>query len=261
MKPAADMTLKGYAICTEPRSGSSFLGRILQSTGALGRPKEYFSRPRVRAEIRRDPEAGFAKLLDRAATPNRVYGLKMFSFHLDVMAGTGWQSRLPGLHYVHLERLDLLGRAISHVRAQQTGQAQSWQPALRPPRYHADAIAREIRVAIRDQARWRDYFERQGIEPLYLEYEEVAADPQAAADAVAALIGVNPAPRIDPAAIDLAILRDEISAEWRGRFVAERGNPGPESPGGQGWPMRGWLRRARDRLDPFTVKRDPRDWP
>jgi|GEM_PF-7091331 len=40
MKPAADMTLRGYAICTEPRAGSFFLGRILQSTGPLGRPKE-----------------------------------------------------------------------------------------------------------------------------------------------------------------------------------------------------------------------------
>lgn len=261
MEPAASDMIRGYAICTEPRSGSSFLGRILQSTGALGRPKEYCSRARVRAEIRRDPEAGFAKLLERSATPNFVYGLKMFGYHVDVMDGTGWQSRLPGLRYVHLERRDLLGRAISYVRASQTGRSQSWQPAHRPERYDVDAIDRQIRIGARDQARWRDFFTREGIEPLYLEYEQIAADPQAAADAVAGLVGLEARPRIDPSAIDLAILRDEISAEWRRRFVAERGESQWLNDAGTGWPIRGWLRRARDRLVPASVKRDKRDWP
>ena len=255
------MTRRGYAICTEPRSGSSFLGRILESTGALGRPKEYFSRARVRAEIWRDPRAGLTKLLERASSANGIYGLKMFSYHVDVLAGTGWQSRLPGLVYVHLERRDLLGRAISSVRAAQSGRAQSWQPKQGLERYDPDAIERQIRIGARDQARWRDYFARTGIEPLYLEYDQVAADPQAAADAVATFVGLDPAPSIDPARIDLAILRDEISAEWRRRFVAERGDVTKLAVGGLGWAVHGWLRYARARLDPFTVRRDNRDWP
>jgi LPS sulfotransferase NodH len=37
--------LKGYAICATPRSGSNFLSQLLESTGRLGRPLEYFNGP------------------------------------------------------------------------------------------------------------------------------------------------------------------------------------------------------------------------
>ena len=35
--------MKGYAICTTIRSGSTWLSELLASTGQLGRPAEYFS--------------------------------------------------------------------------------------------------------------------------------------------------------------------------------------------------------------------------
>ena len=40
--------MRGYAICTEPRSGSVFLCRLLRSTGVLGKPTEYFNADAVR---------------------------------------------------------------------------------------------------------------------------------------------------------------------------------------------------------------------
>lgn len=252
---------RGYAICTEPRSGSSFLGRILASTGALGRPKEYFGRAGVRAEIFRDPEAGLRKLVERASTPNGIYGLKLFTYDADRMAGSRWVERLPGLHFIHLERKDLLGQAISFVRSAQTGRVQSWQTELRPARYDARAIARQLRRVAGDQARWRLYFARRGAAPLHLVYEQIAAEPQAAAAAVAALVGVDPPPRIDESAIDLAILRDDLSEEWRRRFLAERADPNLLSADGIAWPIRSWLRRMRRTLDVLAERRDPRGWP
>jgi len=250
----------GYVICCEPRSGSSFLGRILASTGCLGRPKEYFGYAKVRAEVLRDPEAGMRTLLERAATPNGVYGLKMFSYHFDVMARSGWADRLPNLRYIHLERRDLLDQAISYVRGMQTGRFQSHQPSLRRARYDGRAIARQLNRLALDQARWRRYFARNSIQALPLVYEDVAADPQAAAIAVAALVGIPP-PRIVEAAIDLEVMRDGLSAEWRRRFVAERGDRSRLVTDGLVWPARQWLRRIRQRLDLGAVKRDPRDWP
>jgi LPS sulfotransferase NodH len=118
-----------------------------------------------------------------------------------------------------------------------------------------------MRIVARDSARWRLYFARNGIDPLRLEYEQILADPQGAANAVAAFMGVDPPPPIDPSSIDLTILRDEISAEWRRRFVAERGNSQVAGDGNPAWALRAWFRRARRRLDPFAVRRDPRDWP
>ena len=35
--------MHGYAICTAPRSGINYLGQLLESTGVLGRPREYFN--------------------------------------------------------------------------------------------------------------------------------------------------------------------------------------------------------------------------
>ncbi len=40
--------LAGYAICTEPRSGSSFLKELLASTGLLRRPEEFFNTEHLR---------------------------------------------------------------------------------------------------------------------------------------------------------------------------------------------------------------------
>ncbi|TPL71848.1 hypothetical protein FJ941_28635 [Mesorhizobium sp. B2-3-13] len=35
--------MRGYSICTSPRSGSNFLCQHLSSTGVLGHPLEYFN--------------------------------------------------------------------------------------------------------------------------------------------------------------------------------------------------------------------------
>ena len=41
----AEAAVRGYAICTAPRSGSNFLCQLLAGTGLLGRPLEYFNGP------------------------------------------------------------------------------------------------------------------------------------------------------------------------------------------------------------------------
>jgi LPS sulfotransferase NodH len=220
--------LRGYAICTEPRTGSSYLAQILTSTGRLGVPLEFFNGPgmaRLQPGYSQRAEDQLGEILRQGATPNGVYGLKIFSAVFDRVAGTRWTERLPNLRFLSLTRRDLLGQAISSVRAAQTGFYSTVDGAGGEPFYDGDWILDEIHRAALGQARWTAFFARRGLQPLHLTYEEVAAEPQQAADAVARLVGLEgPAP-VDPGQILSRVQRDWTSSEWRARFLAEARDP------------------------------------
>jgi LPS sulfotransferase NodH len=238
------MERKGYVICGDHRSGSTYLCQLLASTGRLGRPKEFFSDPLVAIEIERDP-AALDRLLDKASTPNGVYGLKVFTQQFDVTMRSGWPARLPGLRFIHLQRRDLLGQAMSFVRSIQTDQFRSGEEARAEPLYDGIAIAGHVARLADNEARWRRYFARNGLDPLWLAYEDLAADPEAAVAAVAALVGLGDAPAPDFGLVSVSVQRDEESAEWRRRFVAEYGDLNRLDHRRGQW--RVWLRRlARD---------------
>lgn len=216
--------LRGYAICTEQRSGSSFLCQALASTGVLGRPAEYFNGVGIATFVPgypQDPDGQFAEILQRGATDNGIYGVKLFSSDFDRLAARKWTKRLPNLHFISLVRRDLLGQAISVTRLAQTHQYWAGAEAVAEPFYDRARIAREIHRLAWGQARWAAFFARCGLAPLHLEYEEFAANPQSAADKVARLLGwPGPAP-INPRQIYTRVQRDCVSAEWRARFLAE----------------------------------------
>jgi trehalose 2-sulfotransferase len=219
--------MPGYAICTEPRSGSAFLARLLASTGVLGRPAEYFNTSAIRVaqgipDYPADPEAQLAEIPRLGASANGVYGVKVFSVHFDAVRATRWTQRLPALSFIYLERLDLLGQAMSHVRAMQTQQWTSAWAAEGVPAYDRQAINNELVRLVRAQARWRYYFARNSVRALHLVYEQVMRAPQETAEAVARLIGLAETPRVDLDQLrDHKIQRDALSDAWRARFIAE----------------------------------------
>jgi len=238
------MECKGYAICGDHRSGSTYLCQLLASTGVLGRPKEVFSDPAVALEVERDP-AALDRLVATLSTPNGVYGLKVFTQQFDVSMKSGWPRRLPGLRFVHLQRRDLLGQAMSFVRSIQTDQYRSSEEARAEPAYDGAAIAGHLARLADNEARWRRYFARNGLEPLWLTYETLADDPAAAVAAVAAHVGCGEAAVPDLDRVTVSVQRDEASEEWRARFVAEHGDLNILDHRRGQW--RVWLRRlARD---------------
>lgn len=249
----------GYLICGEPRSGSSFLARILESTGVLGVPREYLSRADLRKQLLRDPTGGVTKLIERAATANGIYGIKLFSYQFDVMTKSGWVDWLPDPRFIHLERDDLLGQAISCVRARQTGKFSSTRETLRPQTYDGRAIAAQLRILSQGQARWRQYFARNAIAPLRLVYEEVAADPHASVVAIARHLGEPEIATVDLSRVEVEIQRDAISVEWRDRFIAEHADRNVLTVEGLAGSTRQWLRRVRHLVE-LRVRKTPVAW-
>ncbi|GJD44211.1 Trehalose 2-sulfotransferase [Methylobacterium cerastii] len=231
-RPADDPApgpLRGYALCGAPRSGSNYICEILSSTGALGRPREYFNGAARRIHddpaYPDDPHAQIERILTMGATGNGIYGLKLFPGLFDTVAPhLKLTEGLPNLHFVRLRRLDVLGQAMSWVRSIQTRQFRSTETAASAPHYDGAAIQHYVGQVCQRNARWDMFFARTGIRPIELVYESVAGDPQSAADAIAAVLGLADRPRIEAGVVRLAVQRDAITDAWRERFHSEYGD-------------------------------------
>ena len=222
----AEPAPRGYAVCTAARSGSNLLCQWLASTGLLGRPLEYFNGPGRRAltdpNYPDDRRAQIDWILTSTATPNGVYGVKLFSGDQQLIIPAADQSpRLPIDFYVYLERRDRVGQAISWLRAIQTQQYRSTQPARDTVSYDGAAIRERLAAIDREHVLWSDFFRRHQLQPLHLVYEETLEDPQRAVDRIAAGVGLDDRAVIDHSAVDLTIQRDATSAEWRARYLAD----------------------------------------
>jgi LPS sulfotransferase NodH len=223
------MRQRGYAICTQPRSGSNLLCQYLSSTDQLGYPLEYFNGPGRRAlglpDFPDAPKLQIEAVLRLGATPNGVYAVKLFANQFAAFSRRArWMDLLPNLHFVYLTRDDLLGQAISWARALQTEQYRSTQPATQPAVYDANLIRSQLMEIVRERAQWEAFFARTGIEPLRVVYERFLEDRSSYVDRIANLVGIEN-PVVDQRRVDLVIQRDAVTEEWAQRFRAENGDP------------------------------------
>jgi LPS sulfotransferase NodH len=246
---------RGYAICTQPRSGSNLLCQVLSSTDQLGYPLEYFNGPGRRAlglpDFPDDPELQIEAILRLGATPNGVYAVKLFASQFAAFSRrVRWMELLPNLRFVYLSRDDLLGQAISWARAQQTAQYRSTQAAERVAVYDAGLIRSQLTTIVRERAQWEAFFARTGIKPLRIVYERFLEDRSGCVDLVANLMDVEN-PVVDQRRVDVAIQRDAVTDEWERRFRAENGDPNVLD---ELYPNSKWtrIRRWRSRLTGHT---------
>jgi trehalose 2-sulfotransferase len=226
MTERSDRANRGYAICTSGRSGSNLLCQYLSSTGMLGNPLEYFNGSGRRRlgypQYPDNPSQQVGWILTEGATPNGIYGLKIFPAQVELIEKSiRWTELLPDLRFVLLKRCDILGQALSAVRAMQTDQWRSSMPARGPAVYDSARIYEQLQIAARDYARWDIFFARKAVTPTIIVYEDLLADPQSGVDQIAALFGLRGQARAASERVDLTIQRDATTEEWRARFLAE----------------------------------------
>nr|WSY53995.1 Stf0 family sulfotransferase [Streptomyces sp. NBC_00886] len=242
-----------YFICATPRTGSSLLLGLLDSTGVAGHPQAYFRSPDEMAWSERwgiayasQGALDYAEFVRAALvagrTGNGVFGAKlMWGTHAEL---TG---RLAGLHpefagnelrllerefgrirFVHLHRDDILAQAVSWLRAEQTG---VWfvggkgeigggqDPAGSRPHFDRDAITSILRTIEEHNAGWERWFEAYGVQPYRIRYEDLSADPSAVTHGVLDHLGLGPTlpagRRITPSHRRQA---DRLNEEWIARY-------------------------------------------
>jgi LPS sulfotransferase NodH len=226
MTERSDPANRGYAICTSGRSGSNLLCQYLSSTGVLGNPLEYFNGSGRRLlgyhAYPDDPSQQIGWILTEGATPNGIYGLKIFPAQFEqIEKSIRWTELLPNLRFVLLKRRDVLGQALSAVRALQTEQWRSSMPAQGPALYDGAQIYERLQNVARDYARWDIFFARKAVAPTIIVYEDLLTDPQSAVDQIADLFGLRGQARAASERVDLKIQRDATTEEWRARFLDE----------------------------------------
>ncbi|RYD83240.1 MAG: hypothetical protein EOP84_08200 [Verrucomicrobiaceae bacterium] len=208
-----------------PRSGTSLLCALMEATGQLGGPDEFFKR-----DLRKYPDpSGRDDILHRLrlvpgrASPNGVASFKLFWGQLKYARAKGcdlWRF-FPDPIFVRVRREDVLGQGISLALAKQTDKWSSRQRSSGTAHYSTKAISDCMETIIRENVEWDRYLAWRGIVPLSLTYESIEMDHRAALHAIADRAGVslNAVPALDAAGLHRQ--RDETNEAWRSRWLAE----------------------------------------
>lgn len=236
-----------YVVCTIPRSGSNLLTDGLRDTRRAGMPKQFFlpkAESGYAAELGIDPVADYAgyvrAIVNTKVTRNEVFGFKLMSWYLDDFlarlreahgfgnSATGdlelLGSAFPRLCFLRIVRRHKLRQALSTARALQTGlwKVQKGKSSVREPEFDPDLIEQSLHEAQRQETIWDDFFQRIGVKPFEVEYENLCKDYEATIRAVLNFLRIRlpTNARVGPPVTTRQA--DEISRMWEERFIAER---------------------------------------
>jgi len=232
-----------YIIASTMRTGSYLLCEGLEHTAVAGHPREIFCperRANYAGEWRLPSSIGFDEFLraaiEKGMTDNGVLGMKIHGHHVEPLAkecgvtGEPWlvlRQLFPTAKYIHLRRRNRRAQAISWYRAEVTNQwwritgVQDWGLTGKEPEFDgAEIHRREIELG-RQQSLWDEFFERESVEVLEMDYEKLAADYRGEVARTLAFIGQDlelakelPEPR-------MVRQGDTLSEEWERRMEKE----------------------------------------
>lgn len=236
-----------YFVCATPRTGSSLLLGLLQSTGVAGRPEAYFREPDERLWADRwqlpgnsdgafDYAAYVRAALAAGTTDNGVFGAKLMWGTLDEVVeklGKVYPDLAGGdvprlerafgrLRFIHVRRDDVLAQAVSWLRAEQTN---TWYvgdagASRREPRFDPDRIDQLTQLIDEHNCAWEEWFSSAGVKPHRVRYEELAADMSGVTRGILGYLGLDVS---DGRAIvpQHARQADELNDQWIARYRAQ----------------------------------------
>jgi trehalose 2-sulfotransferase len=181
-----------YLICATPRSGSTLLCGLLESSGVAGHPASYFNREGLNGyaddwRIARPRDGQIDEAFVRAAltagkTSNGVFGGRIMAETLpELISGLAAAASRPAvtdvdllsaqlgrLRFVHLRRRDVVAQAVSWAKSLQT---HFWHPGEavaaggQDPHYDEELIGRLVATIERSEADWTVWFAAHSIVP------------------------------------------------------------------------------------------------
>ena len=219
---------RSYLVCSLPRSGSSLLCELLGATGVAGAPAEFFHPDKMAALRERWGAATLdeyvRELLARKTSPNGVFGAKAhWGQYQPAFGEADPRALFPDVRLVFITRRDRLRQAISWVRALQTRKwADQDRPMVeRPAVFDYEDITAKLMRIDREEDVWEGLFERYGIVPQRVVYEDFVEARDETVRAVLDGLGIDaPADLLLPPPV-LGRQADELSDEWAQRYLAE----------------------------------------
>ncbi len=246
---------RSYILCTSPRSGSTLLCGLLKATQRCGLPDSHFHDPSLEAwlayhDLEHVAFASRQDAIDAALKAARAFGTGdtgMFGLRMQRQSAAFFFEQLAVLYpqltgdkartdaafgrvaYLYLIRENKLDQAISYVKATQSG---LWHrapdgteierlAAHQDPVYDHAALCQQIAQFETYERDWQEWFVRQGIRPLTITYDALAADPLDVLAQVLKHLGQDPdlAKNVVP---PVAKLADSTNQEWAARYLAEQ---------------------------------------
>ena len=177
-----------WLLCATPRSGSTLLCGLLESSGIAGHPASYFNRRglhdyaadwRVARPVGGRIDSTYVQAaLAAGRTPNGVFGGRLMAesrpeLLADLAAATdqtpaselGLLSNYFGrLRFVHLRRIDAVAQAVSWAKSLQTHfwhPGEQITPGAEDAHYDEELIERLVNTIDRFEADWSSWFAEQ----------------------------------------------------------------------------------------------------
>jgi LPS sulfotransferase NodH len=117
------------------------------------------------------------KIASLTRTPNGVFGLKVDLAHASSLLRSGlFSDRRWNWKYIYVARRDLLMLAISYHTAMQTGLWSSLSESDKLPIFDQQMITGYMLELSNFMCRWECIFQLFRIEPIRIQYEQIAAD-------------------------------------------------------------------------------------
>jgi len=212
--------------CT-PRSGSTYLAQLLDSTGLFRLTEEYFNDrhiERMTGIATTSVEQKLAIIDQHSRTRRNQISLKLFPPNMMTVLEHGLLKKaFLNPMFIYMRRGDVLGQAMSLARAVKTDQWNSVDYG-RPvsSEYDRRDIEHQLGILLAQDTWWQYFFATRDVPVLRLTYEDVEEDPVAVAAQIVRFLGFDPAEfPADPSKVRLQKQRDELTDEWRSRFLAE----------------------------------------
>jgi len=239
-----------YLLCSTPRTGSTLLSGLLESTRVAGHPESYFRRPDEDAFAAQwviprssDGVTSYVDFLKAAlaagTTDNGVFAARIMWGTLDQLVerlrtvfpdSVGDDLDLLNrafdrLRFIYLRRHDVRGQAVSLLCAEQTdvwhnADGSEPQQPTQHPLYDFERIRKMVRTIEHDNAAWRAWFASVGVRPYSVVYEDLEADQEGATRGILEFLELELPPGRTIVGRHKR-LRDQLSAEWVERYRAE----------------------------------------
>lgn len=179
----------------------------------------------------------FEKVIEQGTTPNGVFGakvmwgyfddficnLRLIPSFSDLPISDLLSTAFPNLHYIKVLRRDKVKQAISLWKAIQTW---TWKAegTVPPPNgatysqrklaFHFEAVDHLVRQIEAHDAAWQQYFDVIGVQPLTIEYAELATAYEATSFNILAYLDIYIPEDLEVQGRRMKKQADSLSEEW-----------------------------------------------